>query len=149
MNKPKLVHYVAMVWAATVLSVLLIASHNSTPRKMVLSEIDGNYLSHLSRLEEKALGEGKGEASFEDSRLCNCLKAETRPHLCVDACNDMHFGLCAGSKLWRTRVQLEDMNSHLSTDNSRKSINNYFDHLEVTFSFKFQPDIDVQSRALK
>lgn len=62
MNKLRLVHYVAMVWAAIVLSVLLIASYNNAPHRMALREFDGKYLSHLSKLEENALGEGKGES---------------------------------------------------------------------------------------
>ncbi len=72
MVKASLVHYVALLWAATVLSVLLIASKTSERQRVMLGEMDAKYLLHLSRLEEAAFGKGKGE-SLQISRKCILL----------------------------------------------------------------------------
>ena len=61
MVKTRLVHYVALIWAATVISVLLIATQTSVRQKVMLGEFDAKYLTHLSKLEEAALGQKKGD----------------------------------------------------------------------------------------
>ena len=74
MVKASLVHYVALLWAATVLSVLLIASKTSERQRVMLGEFDAKYLLHLSKLEEAAFGQGKGPQILQKTSL---LAAQT------------------------------------------------------------------------
>ena len=57
----KIVHYLSLLWIATVLSVLFVANQTRHSNRIVLGVISRDYLSHLSKLEENALDFGKGK----------------------------------------------------------------------------------------
>ena len=75
MVKASLVHYVALLWAATVLSVLLIASKTSIRQKVMLAEFDAKYLTHLSKLEQAALVRKKGDLAALVLRSAKCYSS--------------------------------------------------------------------------